>query len=118
MVVKFTEPDLVEILVKARAEVTLEAARDNHEATMQLTQGRRFVVLVDARPARGITREAREYYADPAVLQHTIAQAILIDSGISRVVGNFFIGLNRTPFPTQLFTDREAAIAWLREQAT
>ena len=115
-VISVRDDGIVLVTLKQNAEVTLEAAKEDHVATMKLVGGHDFLILVDARPARGITREARQYYADPEVRKHTIAQAILIDSGVSKVLGNFYLAVNKPPFPTKLFTTEQAAIAWLNEQ--
>ncbi|MFC1706874.1 hypothetical protein ACFL59_08650 [Planctomycetota bacterium] len=108
------EDNIVLVLLKEGAEIDLEAAEVNHKATLELTGDRDFLILVDTRKAIGINREAREFFADPNVRRNTIAQAILIDSGISRVLGNFFIGLNKPAFPTRLFTAEREAVAWLK----
>jgi len=113
-VITLREPDFVHVLVKPGAELALEDARENNEVTNRLSEGRRILVLVDTRPARGVTREARTYFSNPDIRARTIAQALLIDSGPSRVMGNFFIGLNRPSFPVKLFTSEEKAVAWLR----
>lgn len=35
---------------------------------------------------------------------------------LSRVMANFFIGINKPLKPTKLFDDRDKAIAWLQQQ--
>ncbi|MDH5682649.1 MAG: hypothetical protein OEZ36_13750 [Spirochaetota bacterium] len=35
------------------------------------------------------------------------------NSPISRVIGNFFLGLNRPLFPVKLFTEKNEASKWL-----
>jgi len=109
---------IVVVRLKQGVEVDLKAAEQNHEATRQLIGERRFAVLVDARRARSITREARQFYADPVVRKYTAAQALLVDSPLSRVLGSFFLGMNKPPFPTRLFTSELDAIAWLTDLAT
>jgi hypothetical protein len=42
-----------------------------------------------------------------------MAFAILIDSSVSRVVGNFFLGINKPAVPTKLFTNEKEAVKWL-----
>ncbi len=108
------EDGIVHVLLKKNADITLEDAMENHRATMQLVGDREHAVLVDSRPARSISREARTYFADREVRRKALAQAIVIDSGVSRVMGNFFLGLNRPPFPVKLFTAEEEAAQWLK----
>lgn len=107
-------PDLLHVLLKPGVEVSIDDARENSVATIRLVGERRVLVLVDTRPASGISREARIHFSDGRVRSNTIAQALVIDSGPSRVMGNFFIGLNKPPFPTKLFTSEAKAEAWLR----
>ena len=109
---------IVLVTLKQGAEVTLEAANENDVATKKLVGERSFLLMVDIRAARAITREAREFFADPEVRKHTIAQAFLIDSGVSKVLGNFYLRVNKPPFPTKLFTSEESAVAWLNEHRT
>jgi hypothetical protein len=69
---------------------------------------------VDLRGARqAATREAREAYAAEGH-QYVSAAAVLIDNPVSRVIGNFFIGLNRPRLPMRLFVSEAEALAWLQ----
>ena len=64
---------------------------------------------------RGIERDARTYFAhhDDNARVTTLA-ALVIGSPVSRVIGNFFIGLSKPKFPTRLFNDVEEAETWLK----
>jgi len=37
-----------------------------------------------------------------------------VRSSIGRMMGNFFLGINKTVFPLRLFGEPEPAIEWLR----
>ena len=54
------------------------------------------------------------YYANERTASIQRATALLIDSPVSRVIANFFMGLNRPLSPTQMFTDETEAMRWLR----
>lgn len=108
------EENILHVLLKPQADVTLEAAEENHRVTRELAGDKSVLVLVDVRPARSITREARMSFSDPEKRANTIAQAMIVDSGISKVMGNLFIGLNKPDFPVRLFTSEDEAIDWLR----
>jgi hypothetical protein len=107
------EEAVVSVVIKAKAEVSLVDAMANHEATVALIGDQPHVVLVDPRLARGIVREARNYLSAPETRKYTRAQAILVGSALSRVMGSFFLGLNRGKFPCRLFTSEEQAREWL-----
>lgn len=75
--------------------------------------GRRTRVLADVRAARSLSRDARIYYQSAERVVDSIGCALLIDSGVSRVIGNFLIGLNKGPMTIRLFTSEQDARAWL-----
>jgi len=107
-------PDLVRVVLKPGIEISLDDARENSAATVELAGDRPILLLIDTRKARGISRQARMHFSEPEQVRHTRAQALLVDSGPSRVIGNFFLGFVRAPFPMKLFTSEAVAEAWLR----
>lgn len=96
------------------AEVTLADAQENIALTARLTGGRRLPVLVDLRPVRSQSGEARAYFAGPAATAVSVSVALIIASPLSRVLGNFYLGFNKPEVPTRLFTSLPDAEAWLR----
>jgi len=107
-------------IVRARfhdgAEVTADDARENLAVTRRLTGGRRRPVLVDLRPVRSQSAEARALFAGPDATAVSSAVALVVGNPVSRVVGNFYLGFNRPQTPTRLFTSVEDAETWLRRQ--
>jgi hypothetical protein len=93
---------------------TLEDAKENIATVSRINQGKPVPVLADIRAGRGIDRETREYYSSKEGLVSTRALALLVESPFTRVMANFFIGINKPPVPTRLFTSEEEAIAWLK----
>lgn len=67
---------------------------------------------VDLRRIKAMDRKARNVFAAG---ERTHAAALVIGSPLSRVIGNFFLGLSKSDFPLRLFTDADEGIAWLRE---
>ena len=70
-------------------------------------------VLVDMTKVTEISKEARDYFANERTASIQRATALLIASPVSRVIGNFFMGLNKPISPTRLFTDPHRAVEWL-----
>jgi hypothetical protein len=65
------------------------------------------------RKENGETR-VRDYFAnDPVHLQTYSACALLVGSAVSKVLANFFMGLNKPKKPTRMFTSQDEAIHWL-----
>ncbi|MEZ4381884.1 MAG: hypothetical protein R3A79_11065 [Nannocystaceae bacterium] len=106
---------VVRCKVKPTADHTLADAEENVRATAELSEGRRLPLILDAREAKKITREAREYYTGTHNAEVVMATAMLIDSSVGKIIGNFLIRVNHPPFPFRLFSDEDSAYAWLVE---
>lgn len=109
-----TEDEIIDVVGKPGKRVDRALAEDTVARLAQLTGGRSRPGLVDMRQVSGVSLEARRILTGAGAAAVFRAVAILVDSPLSRVIGNFFIGLNRPPYPARLFSKREAAISWLR----
>lgn len=112
--VVFTFADIIIARFRPGAEVTLDDARANVALCLQRNAGQRRPLLVDLRGVKTQTAEARAYLAGPEGVRVSQAVGLLIGSPLSRVLGNFYLGLNKPSTPTRLFTAEEEAQAWLR----
>lgn len=61
-----------------------------------------------------VDREARALFASEEYTRLCSQTALVVGSPVSRVVGHFFIGLNRPRYPLKLFDHPEPAAQWLR----
>ena len=68
-----------------------------------------LLTLVDIRGIRRSTSQARRVHPNPK----TARLALLVGSPVSRMLGNAYLGINKLPCPTKLFTDMERAAEWL-----
>lgn len=112
--VVFTFADIITARFRPGAEVTLDDARANVALCLERNEGRRRPLLVDLREVKSQTAEARAYLAGPDGNKVSQAVGLLVASPASRVLGNFYLGLNKPSIPTRLFTSEEEARAWLR----
>ena len=96
-------------------ETNLEDAQENVRGFASVAGGVRRLAMIDMRAhAASATREAREHYAGPENAKVVLAVALLVRSPTSRIIGNLFLGLNKTLFPLRLFAEPEPALAWLK----
>lgn len=91
-----------------------EDAIANVAAGVRITGSRKVPVLIDVRSVSFISQEARRVYASRNTNRYTLALALIVGSPLSKLIGNFFTGLNKPVFPTKLFTSEHEAIAWLK----
>ncbi len=108
------EDGIVRAVEKA-VKISLENARENTALLASIADERRVPLLVDITESRGISREAREEYSGEALIANVCALALLVCSPVSKVMGSFFLGLNKPAIPTQLFSSEEKALSWLKK---
>ena len=61
-----------------------------------------------------VDREARAMFASDLYTRLCSQTALVVGSPVSRVIGNFFVGLNRPRHLFRIFDDPALAIEWLR----
>ncbi len=93
---------------------TIEKARELIETIKKITENKTSPLLVDMRQQKSISREARQFYSRKETMDTVTALALIVESAISKVLANFFLGLNKPPYPTRLFTVEAEAIEWLK----
>ncbi len=108
------EDGIVRYTLKAGAVETLDDARDAIAAVVKLGKGKKCPFLADLRGVKSASREVRQYYAGEAAARAAAAAAILVGSPISRMIGSFFLGLNKPGIPVRLFASESEATEWLK----
>lgn len=102
------------IVVLPQAKVKLADAQENIGTVAELAGGKKCPVLGDIRNVKSAELRARRHLLGETATQTIRAFAILVGSPLTRVIGNFFMGLNRPPFPARTFTSEEDALEWLK----
>ena len=103
---------IVQVFVKPGAVYTLVDIREDVDYIVKLSKGQRRSMLIDARNLRSLDLASRK---EAASLENIISMAILIGSPVSRMIGNVFISIYKTPFPSKLFNSEADAVEWLKE---
>lgn len=111
----YIEEDVLHIVFKDGADVSLDDMKESKKARLQLQQNNCMKVLVDSRGVFNISKDARAYAAEERHAKMSKAMAIISDSLPTRLLINFFINFNKPNTPTKLFNSRENALLWLKQ---
>ena len=63
---------------------------------------------------RRLSKEERQYYSKNS-FDIITDLALVVDNPYKRLLGNFFMGINKVPIRTKLFENEEEAIKWLKK---
>lgn len=107
-------PDgIVHLVWVPRCTMALADAVAATDAMTRLVRGDVAPLLVDTRDTGPQDRSARGEFVRRGELVSAVA--LLVDTPLSRMLGNFFIGVSRPTPPTRLFDDEDSAVSWLLE---
>src|ERR1043166_1325906 len=92
------------------AEIQLQDAKENTAKVIEVSKGANYPILVNLKEIKSISKEARDHFSMRGRKPNVTAIAMLVASPLSRIIGNFFLGLNRPTVPTKMFTSEDEAI--------
>lgn len=101
--------------VKPNIDIVLEHAIENSKVVTSFYVDKKFPILIDSRNIKSMSYEARHHFSAHGRDTKTSAFGIVIGSSISRVLGNFYLGINKPAVPTKLFDNENDAINWLKQ---
>ena len=112
--VRIDENGIIISEYKKDSKIEIEDAIMVRDATLKLTGGKSCVALVDLTNVKTISKEARNYFSSIEFAEVFKAAASFVSTPISRIIGNFFLGINRPAMPVRLFDSKDGAIVWLK----
>jgi len=95
--------------------VDLEISKNISEKRLKIQKGIPSPILSNIKSVKTVTKEARDFMASESGCEGVIAAAVLIDSTIGSMIGNFFIRISKPLRPTRIFTNEKDAIKWLEQ---
>lgn len=89
-----------------------------HKIVLQrqsFTRGQKMPAIILSQGVTSIDKPAREYLASKKGTEGLSACAIIVNSPFSRLLGNFFLMVNKTSIPVKLFSNISRAEKWLQQ---
>lgn len=102
-------------VVKSNAVIDIKDAIENSAAVKKISKDQIYPMLVNLKEIKSITKEARDHFSMQNRTPGITAIGLLIKSPASRIIGNFFLGMNKSTVPVRLFTNEEKAVLWLKQ---
>jgi len=108
------EDGVIHTEVKPNAEIFIEDAKENSKIVNSLGE-EGTGLLVDSREIKSMTREARQFFTVRNRSSKINVIAIVTRSPVSKIIANFFLGVNKPDMPCKLFNSKEKALVWVNE---
>lgn len=91
-------------------------AIDNRTAALELAGWKRCGLIFESDSDIVTTPEMRQVSASQQYNSHFIAVALVSPSIAMKILGNFYMRINRPTVPTRFFSQHEIAAEWLKNE--
>jgi hypothetical protein len=100
--------------IYANVDFNLAMAKECVEQRIKFSKGISYPACVFIKNLKSVEIDARRYFAKEgnSLIK---AGALIIESPLSEILGNFFLFINKPNVPARLFTNRKDAEKWLSE---
>lgn len=91
----------------------LQVVRKLVEDRKKVFNGMLYPVIANLMPLKSSTKEARDFFASEIGCEGISATAVIINSPVGSIIGNFYIRINKPVRPAKLFINKLKAQKWL-----
>jgi hypothetical protein len=95
-------------------DIELEDVQEIHDEGLKLSGGKPFCALAYLGNSPMSTPEARAFGATATYSKYRLADALVVEPGLMKLVTSIYINFNKPKVPTQMFQSEEKALAWLK----
>lgn len=103
-----------ELFIKDNVEIFLEDMHLIVEAQKNLV-GKRIPILISGGKYSTTNVEVMKFLAKNENMPYSKVSAYITNSISQKLLGNFYIKINKPQRPTKFFNNKEDAIAWLKQ---
>lgn len=109
------EDNVLVVNYKEGLHITYEIAEQIVRDRLTFTKGKKMPVIINSHGVISIDKPAREFLASENGTVGLSATAIIVDSDYTRLLGNFFLFVNKAKIPVRIFSDIPRSVKWLQK---
>lgn len=113
---KLSEDDILFTDCFLNTEMTLEDGKESTRISAEMVKYEPKPLLCNLTNVVKMSKECRRHSAGPEHAKTFSKTALIVSSPVSRLIGNFFLGLNKPHKPTRIFNSAEEGLKWLKEK--
>ena len=108
--IQLRDDGIVHIDMLPNAEISLKDADEFLNEIENVSDGKKYPLIIDANSITSVERNARKLFSETTIVS---AVALVVSTPLGKIIGNFFLGLNKTDLPFKLFSSKTEAFEWL-----
>jgi hypothetical protein len=106
---------IIKIVYQDDHEFNIVDAKNSLKDLEQITKGKTYPILKIPGKYSSIDNEARKFISSPEGMQFSSAEAFVTTFLPHRIIGNFYMKINKPVKPTAFFETEEQAVKWLQQ---
>jgi hypothetical protein len=110
-----TYKGIIKIVYKDDHEFNINDAKKSLKDIEQITNGKTLPILKVPGKYSSIDNEARKFISSSEGMKHSSAEAFVTTFLPHRIIGNFYMKINKPVKPTAFFESEKQAIEWLKK---
>lgn len=95
--------------------IDLNTAEKLVKFRLSVTGGKLYPTIANIISVKNVSKPARDFFASEKGCEGISASALLIDSPLGSMIGNFYISINKPLRPVRIFTNESKAKMWLSQ---
>jgi len=108
------ETGIVFFVYKPNTTIDLAAAKQIVNDRIKFQNQIDYPIYCDIRGMKSADKSARDFLAKEGS-SFTKGVAVIVDSPMTKIIGNFYLGLNKPTAPTKMFTEKPEALQYLNQ---
>lgn len=114
-IVELINDKILKISFKEKIHLTLENAHELVVLRKEYFGDKPLYILIDL---SNIQYVGKSVYRYAEINQLTIALAIIVNSPLTKIIGNLAVYFYEMPYPIKMFKDKEKAANWLKSHSS
>jgi len=104
---------IIRLMGKPNSDISLTDLKENLTICEEVSKGIRRPLFVSMSKIKSMDRSSRITAQEDSV-RFVTAVALFVDTNVGKVLGNFFLGMYKPPYPLKMFTAETDATDWLK----
>jgi len=117
-ILSMEEDDIIRMTLDHKNGLDIDDIKDILSGILKITGGKKALILGKSIHYNTPSREVRAFAADFVNTDIIQAAATVASNIMIKVAANFFLKINKPPFPFKVFTEEKEAILWLKSLKT
>lgn len=106
---------IIKIVYQDDHEFNINDAKQTLKDLEELTNGKSFPILKIPGKYSSIDSDARKFISSPEGMKYSSAEAFVTTFLPHRIIGNFYMKINKPVKPTAFFETEKQAVEWLKQ---